>query len=511
MDTDTDMGKRPKPVPRRPEPRRAGLVAGACVLALLCPATGAVAQSTRVTPTFDTELTWTDNAGLDREGGRDWLLEVSPGVSVSRSAGRLNGSLSARLRNLVHSAASEDDSTYLSFDGRGAYEALEDLLFLDFSGGITRNNYSAFSGRAPGDPFGFDKDNEVRYWSITPRLESDLRFGEAARGSVSYSSSGVRSNSSGLGDQSADTVEASLADPGGLRFFGWGLAYARTESDGGTAATGQRGEESVRGTLYANVSPQLRLRGIVGHESNDYADGRKDSSGIVGAGVDWYPTDRTSLAATVEDRVFGRGYDLALNHRMRRAVFFLGATRDVSSLAQTLGTVVLADRDCFMRVRDIADPIEREQALNECLTFGVLRSNAAYVERAFRGGVSLLGVRNTLSLSASRSDRSRIGSTTGLLPEDDLRDTERVRITTTTLAWSHTLSGTSSLYATLARSDSESAADADLALRRLTGTVGVDRSLGPRTRAGLRYRYEKTEGESDYTTNSVTAILGMRF
>ena len=86
-----------------------------------------------------------------------------------------------------------------------------------------------------------------------------------------------------------------------------------------------------------------------------------------------------------------------------------------------------------------------------------------------------------------------------------------VRITTTTLAWSHTLSGTSSLYATLARSDSESAADADLALRRLTGTVGIDRTLGPRTRAGLRYRYEKTEGESDYTTNSVTAILGMRF
>jgi uncharacterized protein (PEP-CTERM system associated) len=162
-------------------------------------------------------------------------------------------------------------------------------------------------------------------------------------------------------------------------------------------------------------------------------------------------------------------------------------------------------------VREIADPIEREQALIECLSLGVLRSNSAYVERSFRGGFSLLGVRNTFSLSASRSDRSRIGSITGLLPDDDLRDTERVRITTATLAWSHTLSGTSSLYATLARSDSEGAADADLELRRLTGTVGVDRTLGPRTRAGLRYQYEKTEGDRDYATNSVTATLGMRF
>ena len=54
----------------------------------------------------------------------------------------------------------------------------------------------------------------------------------------------------------------------------------------------------------------------------------------------------------------------------------------------------------------------------------------------------------------------------------DLRDTERVRITTATLAWSHTLSGTSSLYATLARSDSEGAADADQLVWRVAVAAG---------------------------------------
>ena len=244
------------------------------------------AQSTRVTPTLDTELTWTDNAGIDRDGGRDWLFEVSPGLSVSRSAGRLNGSLSARLRNLVHSSGSEDDSTYLSFDGRGLTRRWRTCCF-DFSGGITRNNYSAFS-RAPGDPFGFERNNEVRYWSITRGSESDLRFGEAARGSVSYSSSGCVPTAAVSGTRAPTPWGLSLADPGGFRWFGWGLNYARSDSDGGTAATSQRSEESVRGTL-ANLSPQLRLRGIVGHESNDYADGVEDSSGIVGAGVGLVP------------------------------------------------------------------------------------------------------------------------------------------------------------------------------------------------------------------------------
>ena len=38
----------------------------------------ALAQSTRVTPTFDSALSWTDNAGTDRDGAADWLLAFAP-------------------------------------------------------------------------------------------------------------------------------------------------------------------------------------------------------------------------------------------------------------------------------------------------------------------------------------------------------------------------------------------------------------------------------------------------
>lgn len=519
-----DMDKRRKVARKRAERRRQCSASLQCALALGLLGVGSdvLAQSVRVTPTLNTELTWTDNVSASRggasgDGGSDWILEVSPGITASRTSGRLNGSLSARLRNLLYADNTDNNTSYLSLQGRGSFEAIEDLFFIDFDAGISRNNLSAFSGGAPGDPLASSRANETRTWSIAPRLESDLRFGEAGRGSVRYSSRGITSGSQGLGNQKVDTWSVNLADPGGFRFFGWGLAYSRTDSDGGTAATSSRTEETVRGTLFANVSPQFRLRGIVGHESNDYDNGRKDSGSIVGGGFDWYPTDRTAVSATVEDRIFGRGYDFSFNHRMRRSVWFVSASRDLSSTARELGNAIVFDEACLNLVSDpgyrpdITDPIERQLLVLECLGLVSLRSNAAYVNQSVGGGFSLLGVRNTLSFSVRRADRSLVSNISGLLPGDDFLNTDRVRTTSATLSWSHQLTGTSSLDASLTRSESEGRDDPTLETTRLTGTLGVSRSLGPNTRAGLRYRYQDAEGSTDYTENAITATLGMRF
>lgn len=477
----------------------------------------AAAQSVRVTPTFDTELTWTDNVDAEPNGRDDFILEVTPGVSVTRTGGRMTGSLSARLRNLMYANDTDANTSFVSLNGSGTYEAIEDLLFIDASASVSRSNLSAFSGRGTGDPFSVDPDNETRTWSITPRLESDLRFGEAGRGSIRYSSRGINSNSGGLGNQRADTWDVSLSDPGGFRFLGWGIDYSRTDLDGGTSANSVQTEQTLRGTLFANISSQFRVRGIVGRESNDYEDGVETSSDIVGGGIDWYPTDRTVITATVEDRFFGRGYDVSFNHRMSRSVWFVSASRDTSSLARDLGPAIVFDQGCFELVSDptyrpdITDPVERERLLLDCLSLTLLRTNAAYVDRSLSGGFSLLGVRNTLSFSATRSDRSNLSELSGLLPDDDFRNTDRVRTTSATVSWSHQLTGTSSLIASLTRSRSESLDEADLDTRRLTGTIGISRALGPHTQGGLRYRYQKSEGTNEYTENSVTATVGMRF
>ena len=513
---DTNMVRVRNRIPRQPD-TACWSVLGALAVAMVALPGVAAAQSVRVTPTFDTELTWTDNVDAEPNGRDDFILEVTPGVSVTRTGGRMTGSLSARLRNLMYANDTDANTSFVSLNGSGTYEAIEDLLFIDASASVSRSNLSAFSGRGTGDPFSVDPDNETRTWSITPRLESDLRFGEAGRGSIRYSSRGINSNSGGLGNQRADTWDVSLSDPGGFRFLGWGIDYSRTDLDGGTSANSVQTEQTLRGTLFANISSQFRVRGILGRESNDYEDGVETSSDIVGGGIDWYPTDRTVITATVEDRFFGRGYDVSFNHRMSRSVWFVSASRDTSSLARDLGPAIVFDQGCFELVSDptyrpdITDPVERERLLLDCLSLTLLRTNAAYVDRSLSGGFSLLGVRNTLSFSATRSDRSNLSELSGLLPDDDFRNTDRVRTTSATVSWSHQLTGTSSLIASLTRSRSESLDEADLDTRRLTGTIGVSRALGPHTQGGLRYRYQKSEGTNEYTENSVTATVGMRF
>ncbi len=493
------------------------LALGAASIALAAAPWVASAQSVRVSPTLDTELTWTDNVNAERNGRDDMILEVSPGISVSRTGGRMTGGLSARFRNLIYAQETDQNTSFLSLNGSGTYEAIEDLFFIDVAAGISRSNLSAFSGRGPGDPLGVSEDNETRTWSISPRLEADLRFGEAGRGSVSYSSRGFSSKQGGLGDQSVERWNVGLSDPGGFRFLGWGVAYSRTDTDGGTSTSRSSTEETVRGTLFANISPQFRLRGIAGYESNDYENGREDNGEIVGAGFDWYPTDRTAVSATVEDRIFGRGYDVSFSHRLRRSVWSFGASRDISSVAQDLGRALVFDQSCADLISDpsyrpdVTDPVLRQFLLLDCLSLTLLRSNAAFVDRSIRGGVSLLGVRNTLSFSATRSDRSRLSELSGLLPDDDFLTSDRIRLTTATVSWNHILTGTSNLFADLTRSHSESLDDSQLDTRRLTASIGVSRTLGPYTQGSLRYRYEKAEGTNDYTENSVTATLGMRF
>lgn len=499
-----------KPLERHCVPRLA------LTLALLLPAS-VFAQEVTVTPLLNAELTWTDNAGVGRDKDDDFILEVSPGISVLRTSGRFNGALSANLRNVMYADASERNSSFLTLNGRGEFEAIEDFLFVDLGASIGRNNLSAFSGRSSGDRLSTDKRSETRTWSIGPRLEFSL--GGDARGSVRYLSRWIDSGSQGLGDQHLQRWTAEASDPTAFGRVGWGLSYTRSDSKTDSESTRDRTSDIGRATVFLNVSPQLRLRGIAGYEANDYEDRSGDSSSIYGAGLDWYPTERTAVSATYEDRIFGNGYDLSVSHRMSRSTWFLSASRDISSVADSLGSTPYIDGDCVNTLvrdplfrPDLSDEIERfSAALLECFGVAELRSNAYFVQRSVRGGFSVLGVRNTLTFSISRSDRSRISDITGLPTNDDFLVTNHIRTTSVNASLSHRLSGLSTLVGSVTRSESESLDDAGLDTRRWLATLSLNRQLGPRTQGSLRYRHQRSEGSDDFTENSITAAVGMRF
>lgn len=504
----------------RPEigvPRRALI----CALLSLTAAGAVQAQTVRIQPTLDNRLTWTDNVDTEENGQQDWIAEISPGVSISRESGRFSGGLNMRLRNTFHAEQTEDNTTFLALNGRGTIEAIEDAFFIDLGASISRDNRSAFRGRFDGDTLDTDKNNETRLFSVGPRF--GFRFGESGQGNIGYQQRWLTGGSNTLGDRDTGTWRVGLSDPVALRLFGWGLDYTRTDTQYDEGANQDVTEEVGRGTLFINIDPQFRLRAIGGYESNDYSSVSGESGAIWGAGFDWYPTERTAISATGEDRIFGNGYDVSVQHRMARSVWSFSARRDISSQLQELEEAYfLTDkyRDILSELK--ASPFAEFFTDDELRLLardayflndpGSIRTKRYYVSRAISAGVSLIGVRNTLTLSVSQTDRSDLNTFEGSEEvADDFDGRNRVKTQSASLSLSHRVSGLSTLNARVLRSKSEGDGADNDETTRTAYSLGLTRSLSPDTSGSLTYRHVKSEGSDSYTENAVTAVLGMRF
>ncbi len=511
------------PVLKRPD-RSAG------ALRLLVLALGAVgaasayAQTVSVTPSVQSRLTWTDNVGASSEKESDWIAEISPGITVSRKSGRFNGLLNAQLRNVGYANDSSRNTSFLALQGSGQIEAVENLFFVDLNANISRNNLSAFSGRSSSDDLSVDENNETRTWSIGPRLE--FRLGDTARGSLRYKASWLDSGGSAVGGQRLNELTAQASDPAAVRLFGWGLNYSRSESEYDASTSRDVTEEVGRATLFINLTPQLRLRAIGGYEKNDYASTEDEKGSIYGAGFDWNPTERTAISGTTEERVFGRGYNFNLKHRAQRSTWDLSYVKDISSSLQTLGGGIYQDPQFLAFFNDatlvaaIPDDLQREAFVRILLGYpatggtGDIVTNAHFVSKTWRAAFSLLGLRNSLTVSAQQSDRSSLSSITGLSSDDDFALSDTIKTTSLTVSFNHKLSGISSLNTAVTHSRSEGASGTGLDTKRLIATVGLTTKLGPRTNAGLTYRYQRSDASSassDFTENALTANLGMTF
>ena len=512
---------RPEPLlPNSPLPRPARMLQCLALALASCAALPASAQQVRIEPYVSGSLTWTDNVDAASSGGGSGLVaDIAPGISIARDGGRIQGRLDASLRNQVTLSGDKGDSTFLSLLGRGGIEAVDDLFFIDMDASISRDNTSLFGGRIRGDTLNTDSDDEIRTFGIAPRLE--LRFGDTAA-TLAYRARWLDSGGE-LGSQRVGQWLANAGNATAFGYFGWGANYSRTDTAYGSSGTTDVSQEVARGILYINVSPQLRLSLIGGHESNDYAVRKGESGSITGAGFDWRPNERTTVSGVSEKRIFGRGYDFQVNHRRARSSWELGWSRDISSSLDTFETLL---EDPMYRMfynalaSSIPDPVAREQAVRQLLqSLGytsaglnetVVSSNY-FVDRRLRAGFSLIGVRNVLSFSLLRSERERLGGVTFVSLQDDLSIYERVRETSGVVSFSHRLSAHSALSVGLTRSRARGEGTAAADTRRTLFSLGLTTRLGPRTTAGLSYRYQKSSGSDDFTENAIIANVAMRF
>lgn len=474
------------------------------------------AQSVLVEPRLTASLSYRDGTGAGLDEGGDWMAEVSPSVAVRRESGRFNGSLDASLRNVVHTGGRERSDSFVSLQGNGEFEAVESVLFVDMDASVTRNNRSLLFGRLSSDVRDTDSDNETRSFAIGPRLH--FRLGPDIDGTASYMTR-WQSGSGLAGSRQSDT-QVGLSNPSQFGRVGWGLSYTRSESDYDRRARTASTAEAARATVYVALSPQLRIRGIVGRESNDYESGSRDESDIIGGGVDWFPTDRTNISATTEKRTFGRGWDVSLSHRRALSAWNLSYSRTITSTPE-LGNPLFLD-PAFRSLYDalatiIPDPLEREAFVRVLLGYppigqrDAFATDAHFVNRDLSASVALIGARNVVTLTLQKSNRSRLGTTVGLDPEDEFSVFDDIRTRSASLALSHRLSGTSSINANLIRAISEGRGGGDADTRRTLFSLAYARQLSPASSASLTYTHQRSSGTSDFREHMLMATISMRF
>lgn len=514
-------------VPRRAQkhqpdaPRALGARAGgnlALFSLFLCAAGSTLAQSTTIQPTLLGRLTYTDNVEATSSGTSDWVTEISPGISMRRESGRLNGFLSANLRSLVYARDSDRNTNFLALAGRGEFEAMKDFLFIDMDARVSRDNGSALSGRGTNDLLDVNKDNETRQFSLGPRFE--FRPFGTSEGLLSYRHNWFNGSGDIESRQTGD-LEARLADQQAIGRLGWGLSYLREDTSYSTSSFADVTREKYEALLYFSPVQRVRLSAGLGRESNDFGLG-SDSYTTKSAGVEWAASPRTNLSASVEDRFFGTGYNFDFTHRRARSSWNLSASRDVSSSINNNPGAEdeLLYREFYDALGSISDPIERanearrlleEQGGNSAFLFV---SNSYYVNESIRGGIALIGRRSVLRFDLQRGERSRLGTAPVTNTQDDFATYDTVIDNSVSASLAHRLTPKSSGNVSLRYSESEGTGASQSTTDRTQLSIGVTTRLGPSASGGIVYRYQRADGTgegADFTENAVTANLGVRF
>lgn len=361
-----------KPPRRRFQPRTQALAPAAVAAMLLAPACRA---ELTVTPTADLRTTYTDNVNLAPEAtARSQIItELAPGLTLNDRSPALTLTAAYQL-HLFHYADQDIAGTHgadSQFQGNAKVRIIDGLLYLNASGSYSQQAISAFGPPVQDDAYVSTNRAAVKAYRFDPYLIHS--FGHFAGLEVHYSHDVVDSNGGGLGRSVGNGATAALSSGTQFERLGWGLQYAYQKLDD-TIVNSSRSKNANANVSYA-VVPQLKLTAGLGHDAYDYPQQQATSAAADNAtggrswtgGIDWAPSTRTHVQASIGRRYYGNSDSLNATHRSRATVWVLTYGTDVTTsrqqflLPSAVSTSALLDS---MFAASIPDPVARAQAVN---------------------------------------------------------------------------------------------------------------------------------------------------
>lgn len=466
--------------------------------------------------------TLTDNVNVNRTGNgkqSDLITELAPGVRIDARTARFKGYFDYSLLGQFYTQT-DYSRTQNSLNTFGTLEAIDNWLFLDFSGIIAQQAISAFGAQSPSGSSINSNSTETASYRLSPYIRGQLG------GAVDYS---LRHNRSTTQSDAAAANDIELSQWTGQLQGGTPFQNLKWTIDGNRQTTeyskgGKSEAETLRGLFSYSVLPQFRVNLSAGRESNNYASVDQESTNTHGYGFDWNPTERTQISVFREKRFFGDGHNIRFNHRFPMSSITFTDTRDVSVLPNQFATSGLGTAYDFfypllsqLCTQDSHGTPSQSQ-IDNCVmnklasrgmqpntqvTGGFLTSRAA-VQRSQALALALFGARNSITLLVNRNESQSVLASNAL--NDDFNQNSSIRQQGLSLNFSHRLSELSTLNLLASRQESTGNGAITTKTTSTTYQLNVSTTLGAKTTGSMSAR--RSEFDSTSTPYTENALLG---
>jgi uncharacterized protein (PEP-CTERM system associated) len=449
----------------------------------------------------------------------DLYVTATPALSMSRQGARLKASLTYAPSLTVYASQTESSQLANSLAATGSLEAVSDFFFVDASAAISQTFLTPF-GALPSD-IGTLSENRTEAYGLTvsPYIKSTIgdRVSYELRNTTSYAAT-----DSSLTNGTTNVRWLGRASGPLTQRLDWTLEGTRnTYYSNYSDNQDSRFESVARALLTYGLSSELSFTLRGGYERNNYNAPAPDiERSFYGLGFNWAPTSRTAMQGYVEDRFFGTGYNFSASHRHRRSAISLYGSRDTSSYPQLLFTLPPGDTRSLLDAAltaQIPDPVKRQAAIEQFLTATgtpstLLLPNTFYSEQvslveSLGGSIALLGVRNTVTLSANWRKVESISQFGGTPLPPELAGLDRYITYGSAVNWTYRLTGRTNTSFLLSRYYTEKIDNPEDNSTNTAARLQLNTQFGPRTTGSVGVRWTQFDSAlfDGYTEHAIFA------
>lgn len=482
------------------------------------------ARTWNIIPRVRLTETVTDNVNLTSSDKQsDAITALAPGVRIDARTARLSLVFDYELAGYAYARNSQYSNFQNYLNTFGTLEAIDNWLFLDFSGYVTQQIISPFGTQSVSNANNNDNRTQTQTYRLSPYIRGQLG-GDVVEYILRYNAATTKSSNNSVSDVDISQWIGQLRGGTPFQYLTWTIDGSQQNTDYSQGRSYDDGR--LRALLTYQVFPQFRLSGSGGQESNNYITIDTENYTTYGYGFDWRPTERTVVAGFKEKRFFGYGHNFDVSHRFPLSSIQYTDVEDVAFIPNgytTAGEGGLYDQYFALFSNQIPDPVARAAYVNSLLNQAGIAANASNTQavngyltnrpqlrRRQQLSLVFFGSRNSITFRGTRVSDETLWLAGGT--QDPTNPYSKVIQTGYSVNFAHRLTPLTSLNLLGLYQTNDAPSTPSLNNTLTMFQLGISTQLGMKTFATLNARRSIYSSDSNpYNENALTASLIFTF